>query len=361
MNYRKLRKLIINPKMFFVDYLNKRIKEDSASKVIKKHKGNVTVAFGFNLWKRDFLERYIPGKNYEYIPLNATGKSYPKIKELLMVYAGHVDVLAWGKKLPEPILEFCNQKSIPVRYMEDGFIRSVRLGVEHVWPRSLTIDSLANHFEYQKETELEKLLKTCSFEAQLLDRSRKLRDLIVSNNISKYNNSRAVDNIESVYGKKNRKRVLVIGQIESDASIKFGSESIKTTYELLKLACEENPDAQIIYKEHPDILIGKQTNSSDMTDLLTHCWVLKKDIPLSQAFHEVDHVYVITSLSGFEALIRNINVTVLGCPFYSGWGLTDDRQENKRRNRKLTIDELFAGAYILYPKYYNIEIGRAHV
>jgi capsular polysaccharide export protein len=33
--------------------------------------------------------------------------------------------------------------------------------------------------------------------------------------------------------------------------------------------------------------------------------------------------------------------------------LTDDRQITPRRNRKLTLLEVFAGAYILYPKYFD--------
>ncbi|WP_299497043.1 hypothetical protein [uncultured Shewanella sp.] len=55
-------------------------------------------------------------------------------------------------------------------------------------------------------------------------------------------------------------------------------------------------------------------------------------------FHSIDEVYTISSLSGFEALLRGLKVTTMACPFYSGWGLTNDLQPNARRNRKLTID-----------------------
>lgn len=37
--------------------------------------------------------------------------------------------------------------------------------------------------------------------------------------------------------------------------------------------------------------------------------------------------------------------------FYAGWGLTDDRAGFPRRRRKLSLDELYAGAYLLYPRY----------
>ena len=67
--------------------------------------------------------------------------------------------------------------------------------------------------------------------------------------------------------------------------------------------------------------------------------------------------HTITSLSGFEALLKGIKVTTVGAPFYSGWGLTDDRQPVPRRMRSLSLLELLAGAYLLYPRYANPETG----
>lgn len=58
-----------------------------------------------------------------------------------------------------------------------------------------------------------------------------------------------------------------------------------------------------------------------------------------------------TSLAGFEALMRAIPVTVWGMPFYGGWGLTDDREDCGRRDRRLSILELVYAAYLVYPTY----------
>ena len=80
---------------------------------------------------------------------------------------------------------------------------------------------------------------------------------------------------------------------------------------------------------------------------------------MSQAFETIDHVYTITSLAGFEALLRGLKVTTYGCPFYAGWGLTDDRQPNERRGRHLSIEALFAGAYLLYPRYFDPQSGKS--
>jgi capsular polysaccharide export protein len=64
-----------------------------------------------------------------------------------------------------------------------------------------------------------------------------------------------------------------------------------------------------------------------------------------------------TSLAGFEALLRGISVTCWGRPFYAGWGLTTDMEVVERRQRRLTLDELVAGSLILYPRYQDPVTG----
>jgi len=58
-----------------------------------------------------------------------------------------------------------------------------------------------------------------------------------------------------------------------------------------------------------------------------------------------------TSLAGFEGLLRGKRVVTYGIPFYAGWGLTDDRHRSERRTRKLILDELVAGCLLKYPRY----------
>ena len=33
--------------------------------------------------------------------------------------------------------------------------------------------------------------------------------------------------------------------------------------------------------------------------------------------------------------------------------MTDDRQPNPRRRRKLTVEQIFAASYLMYPKYFD--------
>ena len=73
-----------------------------------------------------------------------------------------------------------------------------------------------------------------------------------------------------------------------------------------------------------------------------------------------DTVSVLTSLAGFEALIRGKKVRTWGIPFYAGWGLTDDylKEHNwikQKRNKILTLDELIYACLIKYPIYGSIK------
>ena len=189
-------------------------------------------------------------------------------------------------------------------------------------------------------------------EPELIERAKLNIEKIIKYGISKYNNSQNVD-ISKIYGEKNRKRILVVGQVEDDASIIYGSEKRFNNNDLVVTARLENPEAEIIYKPHPDVLFGKRKELSNPKDVENICKIVTGSIPISQMLETVDHVYTITSQVGFEALLRGIKVTTLGAPFYSGWGLTDDRQIVERRNVKRTILDLFAVCYIKYPMYIN--------
>ena len=61
-----------------------------------------------------------------------------------------------------------------------------------------------------------------------------------------------------------------------------------------------------------------------------------------------------TSLSGFEALLRGVPVTTLGAPFYAGWGLTRDLGPVPARRlsgQRPTLEALVHATLIAYPRY----------
>ena len=78
---------------------------------------------------------------------------------------------------------------------------------------------------------------------------------------------------------------------------------------------------------------------------------------IAHLLDHVDEVHTLTSLTGFEALLKGLPVSVYGLPFYAGWGLTEDLERCARRTRRLGLDELVAGTLILYPRYVHRPSG----
>ncbi|SFB59587.1 capsular polysaccharide export protein [Rhizobium sp. NFR07] len=308
---------------------------------------------GLRPWKR-FIEFWLPGETVVRKSRFINQLHFYALIAPSILFRPGSKIYVWGYKAPAFVDAFAERWSIPLIRIEDGFIRSVALGAMRVPPLSLCFDMSGMYFDATKQSDLELTLETYDFAADgaLLQRSQEGISKLVSSRLSKYNSSNDVD-IDKIYGVKMRRRILVVGQVEGDASIEKGCSRKIDNNDLVRIAVEENPDAQVIYKPHPEVLQRTRPNQSDPRAVSDICMVLDQDITLADAFRTVDHVYTITSLAGFEALIRGIKVTCIGMPFYAGWGATEDRQLCPRRTAKRTPTEIFAAAYILYPRYFN--------
>jgi capsular polysaccharide export protein len=71
--------------------------------------------------------------------------------------------------------------------VEDGFLRSVGLGADLVRPLSWVMDGRGIYYDAMRPSDLEVLLQTGSFEADLLARAQLLRKRLVSTGVTKYN------------------------------------------------------------------------------------------------------------------------------------------------------------------------------
>lgn len=346
----KLTKFFKNPVMFFED--------KAKNKKLKEGKPKIFVV-GFSTWKL-YLRKYFSEYDLIFLPKDIKRNQFnAQYRKKILSLKDSCQVFIWGFKAPEYIRDFLREERISTKFVEDGFVRSIKLGATKAPPMSLCLDSKTPYFDATRPSELEDLLNNFDFtsKSELLEQAKEGIKLLLETGVSKYNNSEKVS-IEKIYGPKTQKRILVLGQVEDDASIQYGCEKKLTNNEIVRLAVAENPDTQVIYKPHPDVLNGHRPYQSNPTDVEDIALVLKKDIPLANAFETVDQVYTITSLGGFEALLRGIKVTTLGCPFYSGWGLTDDRQPNKRRKRVLKLEEVFAVSYLVYSSYFDIDSGQ---
>ncbi|WP_161623530.1 capsular polysaccharide biosynthesis protein [Sinorhizobium fredii] len=317
-----------------------------------------TFAVHVTEWKRVFLKRSFPDRRFHFLPKNLSTKDLERTWKPRILAAGPCEFFVWGAAWSPALAAIATKQDIPVWFVEDGFLRSARPSASRTSPLSLALDSRTPYFDCRQPSDLEVLFSTNDFKADaaLMERARAGIALLLDSGISKYNGG-PQRTAEEMYGAKTRKRILVVGQVEDDASIQYGCPSPMTNNDLVRLAAAEQPEAQILYKPHPDVLSRVRPARSDPAKVAHLCEVITESLPLAEALRTVDHVYTITSLAGIEALLRGIRVTTAGSPFYSGWGLTDDRQPHPRRGRRLSLEALFAGAYLLYPRYFDPVTG----
>jgi len=234
--------------------------------------------------------------------------------------------------------------------LEDGFLRSVGLGADLIQPLSWVVDRRGIYYDATRPSDLEVLLSTRSFDPPLLARAARLRERVVREGVTKYNVGQACWQRPG----GDRRVILVPGQVESDASIVFGAPVIRRNLDLLKAVKAANPGAFVLYKPHPDVVARLRAAGAGEEDAPRWCDEVITDADMGQLLCQVDEVHVLTSLTGFEALLRKKPVTCYGQPFYAGWGLTKDVVPIPRRTRRLTLDQLVAGALISYPVYFDL-------
>ena len=298
---------------------------------------------GFQFWKHNHVRPYLntPGNDLQF-------KSDTWFANKT-VGAGE-SVVAWASSECQLSQRAAHQSGAQFSRMEDGFLRSVGLGSDLVRPNSLIVDQRGIYYDPSQPSDLEHLLQNSVFDQPLLQRAEALRAHIVANGISKYNHVAVGQRVPSLPA--DRQILLVIGQVEDDASIQLGCVGdVRSNEALLKRVRALNPDAFIVYKPHPDVLAGNRKGAVTETESLFD--VQLADIPLSVLYPLIDQLHTMTSLSGFEALMNGIPVHTYGLPFYAGWGLTDDQLTLDRRNRKLRLSELIAATLICYPRYIN--------
>ncbi len=233
--------------------------------------------------------------------------------------------------------------------VEDGFLRSRGLGAELIPPLSLVCDTRGIYYDPTQPSDLEDwIAKRATLRPDQQARAEALIARLVALGLSKYNLGGATPELPTGH------RILVPGQVEDDASIRLGAGDITTNLSLLQAARAANPDAIILYKPHPDVEAGLRCGAvpdAALTDLADA--VLPRCDPAA-LLSEVDALWTMTSLMGFEALLRGVAVTTTGAPFYAGWGLTTDLGcTPARRTARPDIAGLAHAALIDYPRYFD--------
>lgn len=298
--------------------------------------GTQVEAVGFSGWKKGFVRDFFSGSKVRFlrrIPDAPSGRT----------------IAVWGCKQDGRLAAAAFSDGV-VR-VEDGFLRSVGLGADLTRPLSWVQDDVGIYYDATRASRLERLLRETEFDAHLMARAGRLRQAICDAGITKYN----VGGPVQWAAPAGRRVILVPGQVETDASIQYGSAHIRSNMALLRAVREAEPDAYLVYKPHPDVFARLRRPGQGEAQAGQWCDEVLGPLPFAQLLGAVDEVHVLTSLAGFEALLRGKPVVSYGQPFYAGWGLTRDvRMPDAvlgRRGRLLELDQLVAAALILYPTY----------
>ncbi len=292
------------------------------------------VAGDMRLWKRAPLQSFFGRPNR-------------------VMFAKGQGAFAKAKATERRLMSWASSGAADAVLVEDGFLRSRGLGADLIAPLSLVLDDQGIYYDATRPSRLEGLINAADdLDAAARARAKALIARITDARLSKYN----LTSKENLPDLPKGRRILVPGQVEDDASIRLGTDEVSTNRGLLEAVRQANPAAVLLYKPHPDVEAGLRPgvvgDAADIADI-----VLTDTDPVA-AIAVADEVWTMTSLLGFEALLRGKKVTCLGRPFYAGWGLTDDRtMPITRRVARVDLAGLVHAALIAYPRYLDPVTG----
>ncbi len=310
----------------------------------EKYRQNVgdLYCFGFSRWKHGHIRRV----------LNSTSNTIRFCRTAAGArksgFSRSATVVCWGTRGKKEI-DRLRTDTTPIWRVEDGFLRSASLGSDFTLPASLVVDKRGIYFDPGTPSDLEHLLLTHEFTDEERQRATHLQREILEKGLSKYN----ISTLDSLELPRNRTIILVPGQVESDASIAAGCVDIRTNEQLVLEVRKKSPDAFILYKPHPDVVAQNRKGKPVYGGIRDACDAIVENQSIAACLGKAHEIHTMTSLVGFEGLLREKKVCTYGQPFYCGWGLTDDRHPHPRRGRKLLLSELICGTMILYPSYIN--------
>lgn len=318
----------------------------------------ICYAFGFSLWKRAFIKPFVGRMAKKVIFINNRNKL-----EKLVLSHPNVSVLLWGANKSDWVMNL--KQSCSVWFIEDGFIRSIGLGADLRRPSSLVIDKQGMYYVPDAPSDIVEILNKIELSVDQNQRAQHLAQLVVERALSKYNvgqknlSAAALATLQRLnqLSKGKQEIILVPGQFEQDQSIANSRGKIKTNFHLLQQVRCDYPDAFIVFKEHPDLYSGVRPGALGEKAALKVADLYLTDVDISSVLDICDRVCTLTSLTGFEALLRNKKVNTYGSPFYAGWGLTEDQLDFTERTHRLTLNQLIFATLISYPKYVDWTTG----
>jgi capsular polysaccharide export protein len=322
--------------------------EDTIERMIElrdradRHAG-YTAALGYAPWKHGAARTLL------YSPRGTTAFFARADSAVAAAKAHGGRVVFWAARETPALADRLAHGQVPVLRMEDGFIRSQGLGSDFHRAASAVLDDLGIYYDASRPSRLEMMLQTADFDTATIDRARALRRRLAETGVTKYNLK--AQPVAPPTWPADRFKLLVTGQVEDDKSILKGCEDVRTNLGLLAAARAAHPEAFLVFKPHPDVEAGNRAGKVAAADTARFADMVASDMDIAVCIGATDGLATMTSLAGFEALLRGKPVWTFGRPFYAGWGLTHDTLDFPRRGRRLNLDELVAATLIGYPIY----------
>lgn len=289
-------------------------------------------------------------------------KDYLGLDEIRTCFTpGIAGTMAWGGRIGSKITKaIATARLLPHWRLEDGFLRSVGLGKSGSLPLSIVADDLGLSTDASVASRLERLIIGADDADAGLGAS--VREAIVNHGLSKYNH---LPHDEPTFAGNGKRRVLLVDQVRGDVSVPRSLGSEKSFETMLNDALSSG--AHCIVRTHPDVIAGyRRGYLTEMAAGRPGVTLSAEPVSAAAILKVVDEVWTVASQFGFDALLRGVPVRCYAAPFYSGWGLTEDRMSEKarrivarRRTVTRSVDHLAAAAFVHYPIYRNPETWEA--
>lgn len=315
---------------------------------INKPSKQICLCYGFNDWKLGFVTRYL--EDFRVIFCDRKISSVRLAINIFLFPQSIEKIIVWGITDTVMLRWIARLSKKEINRMEDGLIRSVELGSDHATPLSLIIDKKGIYYKTDKPSELNDLLASAEnyLKPDILKEANYVINAIRFSGITKYNRFTATGKANPSY----KERILVLGQVENDAALKFGNINKISQLQLVEIAVSENPNSHVVYRPHPQVYEEFSRNKNKMKKFQKLCEISDPNGSLSDDLSISDKVYTINSGSGLEAIIHGKETHLFGWAFYAGYGLSKDRYSKAlKRLKPLNLLDFVAVVYIIYPQY----------
>lgn len=234
---------------------------------------------------------------------------------------------------------------MPYWQLEDGFI-VILASLPEGCPR--LSDPVDVYYDARQPSRLEQLFATPCNDS-MLARAEALTRELLRLGITKYNCYAAEPGLPEALAERlkndERPNILLIDQVAGDLSIPGALDGESDFINMVEAARCNHPNARLLLRTHPDTCLGKKSGVlarlalDDVEMVAEHChpYVL---------LNQVETVYTVSSLMGFEGLLLGKAVYCFGMPFYAGWDLTHDSEQCVWRQVQVSLPQLAAAALI---------------